>query len=738
MAPPRAAGTVALVALVARHALAQPVAPAPPAPASSPVPATTPATPTPQPAPPAQLPAVEVTGKAGRDERVESTTTKIVVNHDELVRYGDTALSDVLKRLPGITVSGNRILMRGLGAGYTQILLDGEPAPAGFSLETLSPDLIERIEILRAPTADRSTQSIAGTINIVLRKKVSKRVRTLKLGTQSYGNRLAGSVEAQLADVAGSVSYGIGVAARRFIVDDDAVEEQVVRDAAGNVTTRWITRQVSGGNVDSVTLTPRVTWSGAADTLAADLFLRQSRWRSRGDERTQTDAGAPPAFASDTLDFVRDDTGARVRLDWKHRYDNGASIDAKAGLDYARRHSDGTFRAFDAVDVFLLDRSVVGGVRDLGGVSNGKYLLPVLGGHVIALGWDVAVSDRTEFRRQHDFSPVGLVPLDLDEDYDAKVRRLAGFAQDEWDITPRWSAYVGVRWEGLDTRVSGNVIDTVHNRSSVVSPILQTLWKLPGTEHDQVRLALSRTYKAPTAMQLTPRRYIANNNTVATPDYEGNADLRPELAWGLDLAYEHHWASDGLFSASAFARRIDDVILEQLFLRDGIWITSPANRGVADVRGVEVELRGNLRSWRSQAPDVKLRASVARNWSTLRAVPGPDNRLGQQVPVTASAGFDAVLDRLPLTLGSTFSYAAGGPVRVAADRVQYLAATRTLEAYALWKFDPRTQLRVAVADVLLQHSAWGTTYFDAAGGSTALVHSSTPRPSVRATLEMTL
>lgn len=38
--------------------------------------------------------------------------------------------------------------MRGLGAGYTQILINGERAPAGFSMDSLAPDVIERIEVL--------------------------------------------------------------------------------------------------------------------------------------------------------------------------------------------------------------------------------------------------------------------------------------------------------------------------------------------------------------------------------------------------------------------------------------------------------------------------------------------------------------------------------------------------------------------------------------------------------------
>ena len=85
----------------------------------------------------------------------------------------------------------------------------------------------------------------------------------------------------------------------------------------------------------------------------------------------------------------------------------------------------------------------------------------------------------------------------LDEIYDANVKRLALFAQDEWDVSSTWSAYTGLRWEGLETLSEGNSLAAVQNRSDVFSPIFQSLWKVPGTQGDQVRLGIARTYKAP-------------------------------------------------------------------------------------------------------------------------------------------------------------------------------------------------------------------------------------------------
>jgi outer membrane receptor for ferrienterochelin and colicins len=114
---------------------------------------------------------VEITGNAltDQDARKYSVVNKVVIGRDELDRFGDVSVKDVLRRMPGFTQNKSDISFRGLSGSYVQILVDGNRMPEGFSLASISPDQVDRIEILRAPTADLGTEAIAGTINIVLR-----------------------------------------------------------------------------------------------------------------------------------------------------------------------------------------------------------------------------------------------------------------------------------------------------------------------------------------------------------------------------------------------------------------------------------------------------------------------------------------------------------------------------------------------------------------------------------------
>ncbi len=187
------------------------------------------------------------------------------------------------------------------------------------------------------------------------------------------------------------------------------------------------------------------------------------------------------------------------------------------------------------------------------------------------------------------------------------------------------------------------------------------MWKLPDPLKRQLRLGLSRTYKAPATASLVPRRYTVNNNNGPTNSHtQGNPDLRPELAWGLDVACESYFANSGFAGLSAYARHVDSVTTPTLFQDRGEWVNSLGNSGTAKVCGIELELKVPLRSLWPVAADMDVRANLARNKSLLSSVAGPNNMLGGQTPVSANLGFDHRATNA-VKLGGNHSYT--GPVR---------------------------------------------------------------------------
>jgi outer membrane receptor protein involved in Fe transport len=342
-------------------------------------------------------------------------------------------------------------------------------------------------------------------------------------------------------------------------------------------------------------------------------------------------------------------------------------------------------------------------------------------GHALSTGLDINrlhnAEDREFLEARSD-----LPRRHLFERFEPAVTRLAGYVQDEWNVTKNWSMYLGARWEQVRTDSDSQSSEigpaATSSRNQVLSPVAQTLYKFPDKSGRQLRLALTRTFKAPTTQQLIARRIEAPVNTQFSPDFSGNPELRPELANGIDLTYEHFWSPGALFSVTAGAREIDDYIRSRLGQdAGGRWIYRPFNAGRASVRSLEAELKFPLRSVVKTAPPLDLRLSVARNWSEVDAVPGPHNRLDAQTPLSANAGVDYKAGAL--TTGAAIAYRRGGWVQVSAQESQLIDSRRDIEAYALWKFSQRYQVRLALANLAQRDARSFRQFVDASGQRTS-------------------
>ncbi|MGB9109021.1 MAG: TonB-dependent receptor, partial [Telluria sp.] len=285
----------------------------------------------------------------------------------------------------------------------------------------------------------------------------------------------------------------------------------------------------------------------------------------------------------------------------------------------------------------------------------------------------------------------------------ADTRRLALFAQDEWDMSSQWSSYLGLRWETIRT-TSDSPGYAVENSSSVWSPVLHTVYRIPDAKRDQLRASLTRSYKAPVVDDLIAAPSFTSDNHPTRPDRTGNPNLKPELATGIDLAYEHYLSRSGILSASAFARDIDDLMRRQTTLQPTLigprWVSTPVNIGHAVTRGVELEAKFQLAELLAAAPDLDVRANYSRYWSHVDAIPGPDNRLERQARQTANAGLDYRMKAVPLTVGGNLNWTPLTLVRSSVSELDTTGMKRQLDLYGLWKFSADTQLRFSANNLL--------------------------------------
>ncbi len=729
--PPPAGPGAAAAAGAASAPEAGSTAAQPRSPRDTPAPSPSPPVP---PAPPASGTTQRIEIVGGRtgdiDERRSSTAAKIVFGREEIDRYGDATLGEVLRRLPGVDAAGGPgrggpPRLRGLGGGFTQILIDGERIGPGFPIESLSPELVERIEILRAPTAETGARAIAGTINIVTREGRPRRINdpslalTVESGTASPRlnwtfNERDGAWTTNL-----NSSLFVNRSETRASADTrvDEIDGDGVRPTSDRSESTVGSERRGGFNLGS-----RIEWRGGDGVSRLTLTPSAVFADRRGDaETTQVERVAPMPGAAPPFDLARSTSASqfgslRLGTRWQQpiggsRLELGASVNGWRSQSSARREEFAGGMLLD--EPFVEQRRN----RERAAALRGK-LSSLLGGeaepgreHGVVAGVELETTRRDE---QRQFSGRGVASDDEGADLlEARRLRLAAYLQDDWSPSPNWSLQAGLRWEGLETQGDPGDGTSAINRSSVWSPLVHLLWRPEPKSRDQVRLSLTRSYRSPAlgeliAAPLVNSRFPADQGTnePLAPDRVGNPALRPELASGIDLAVEHYPAGGGVLGANLFARRIDDVIRTETTLQTvpwsafERWVAQPLNIGRATTLGLELDARGRLSDWVADAPRLDLRASLSLYRSSVDGVPGPDNRLDRQAPAIANLGLDQRLTAWPLLVGGSLSWVPGYRTRLSATEAVRTPTRTVVDAYALWTIDATMALRLTLGNLL--------------------------------------
>jgi len=157
--------------------------------------------------------------------RVETTEMELansftIITAKQIKSFRKNSLLDILKDVPGLTVieSGNHgsltsVFLRGAASQHALVLINGikvnDPTSptGGFDFSNISPDEIERIEIIRGPQSTLyGSDAIAGVINIITNKKsTGKNISLLAEGGSNNYYRANANVKGN----SGGLFYGI-------------------------------------------------------------------------------------------------------------------------------------------------------------------------------------------------------------------------------------------------------------------------------------------------------------------------------------------------------------------------------------------------------------------------------------------------------------------------------------------------------------------------------------------------
>ena len=671
---------------------------------------------------PTQLDPVEVRGNNLNDTQLrrQSTAATITIGRDEIERFGDSTVGDLLKRLPGVTMQGRpgrggNIRMRGLGSGYTQILLDGERVSSGFSIDSLSPEQIERIEIQRAPTAETGARAIAGTINIITREGFSKRLNDLRVAAALENDALQPGLTWTRTDTIAALSYNYSLTLFHNDRRSDSVTntQQYALDTGAALLTQ------SESNIErekryGVHASGRLEWRGDAGQSAMLMpLIIDSRGDTSRDARLERNAGAPaPSYDTAHSDSSSHFSLLRLNGQWLQRLSEGNRVEARAGVGQTRFRNSIVRLESGGTPPDRIDDDIDNNERTLS-LSGKLTLLLGDGEHSVVTGAELESNRRIEARTLLEDGVIS--QPEFGEEISARVRRLAVYAQDEWSLSPHWAAHAGLRWEGIATRGGGTLTEPdVVNHSRVLSPLLHLLWKPDPAGRDQLRASLTRSYRSPSLSNLISRPRLSTANSATKPDRAGNPLLRPELATGLDVAIEHYLPASGLLSANLFQRRISDYMrsVTEFETGSGRYVARTQNVGSAVTSGLELEAKFRLSALLPEAPNVDLRANASLFRSKVEGVPGPNNRIDQQPDWTANLGADYRLPGTPLLLGGSVNLTPGYTTRVSVEQTASVGGKVVGDAFALWTVNPAFQVRLTLSNFDPRRYVTGATVDD--------------------------
>lgn len=651
---------------------------------------------------------VEVNSKSETQVARRDAAAKTIISSEELLRFGDTNINDAMKRVPGVMVVKDQLQLPGMNSNYTQILIDGE-APRGITIADIPLDTIERVEIYRAGSAQFSSQAMAGTINIVLKRVPNNRQAQIKINlAHSYGTN--STIEWLNSDKFENWSYSLSASAIKLggLMSAPFTLDNQLFDADNHLIQSYQSRQTRQLFGDMLRINPRIQWktaNGIAFTSTSSLNQTNSHFNSDQQYRFDLGVTLPTGRIIRQNSSKNQIANSSLRALGSIGSNDAVRFDINTGINRRISNSYGDVLTFtpqateDYQRFFRTDTTVTGWN------NSGKLTAPSNAEHDIVAGWTVSNSATVNNRRETQFNKLIVSTTHTEQFTDSNIFKSALFMQDEWKFRKESSAYFGLCWESIQIQSEGNIQEKMRHRSSVLSPIVQTLWQLNADNTDRFRLGLSRTYQAPFDFYLISPIFKTVNNSISSPNFRGNPALRPELAWSIDAAYEHNGKDEWNYNFRTKLRSIDDLHREDLSYFDNAWWRQFINAGHASSMTIEFDTQFPLKRFFENAPNIDLGFDINKTWSRVDYLPKPNNILSPN-PLNAKFNLDYRAKDLPLSLGTNIRYTSRHWQQSTKTNSEYVGTPVEMDIYGLWKFNKQTQIRLSMDNLFKRKSIY--------------------------------
>jgi outer membrane receptor for ferrienterochelin and colicins len=527
--------------------------------------------------------------------RTQSTAPELVYDREFFERFEPTTAGDMLKRVPGVVFKGDVNeydfpSFRGLDSFYTQILINGKRVPGfepdgGINLDRIPAEMIERIEIVRSPSAEIDSQGVAGTINIVLKDGADMpEGGNFRVGVSRHSNQkknpwsdtkykpnLFGSYHGKTENLDYTVS---AYYQERYVAKDK--KTNLYEDGFYDKES-WVESEDEWDNRDSKDLSLYAKVD--SDVTAYDrLSVRANYFKTNREEeqyefKHERDAATDPFYLPTIQHQIMDidQTSYTLDAEWNHTFDSMDELVASVTYD----KFDGTLEDYEA-EVEDEDNGVSEGSYNL--IKNIKandysmektetddteikaalaYHLAAMDAHKVKFGVQAKSKTRETTFDVYDVES-GVIEPDPESlgNHEIDETRLDVFVEDVWSLSKASTLQLGLRVETTSVDQTGTEGDD-DTSYVLVNPSVH--YKMALNENDQFRVSLAQTVRRPNFDDMVP--FLMEDDPDDGDGYTGNTELEPEKSLGLDLGYEHAFSEQyGIVGVNLFYRSVTDKI----------------------------------------------------------------------------------------------------------------------------------------------------------------------------------